>query len=82
MPSNDRLPVTAPTRSLVKGVPTGLRKALERWARAIQGNFDHMDLVITQVNEKHNNLDDNVQALTEHLNDKVADLESRLSALE
>jgi uncharacterized protein YceH (UPF0502 family) len=68
--------------SLVRGVGSPLKRGLERWKRVIQGNFDHMDGVITQVQEKHNNLDDNVQQLVEHLNDVVADLEQRIYDLE
>lgn len=69
-------------RSLVKQVATPWRKALERVLRAGQGNFDHIDGVITQVQEKHNNLDDNVQEFVTHVNDVVADLDARLNALE
>jgi hypothetical protein len=68
--------------SLVRGVGSPLRRSLERWKRIIQGNFDHFDGVITQVQEKHNNLDDNVQQLADHLNDVVSDLEQRIYDLE
>ena len=76
------VPVTALRPSLVRGVATPVRKVLERVLRAVQGNFDHLDNVIVQVNRKHNNLDDNVQSLTEHVNDTVADLEKRINGLE
>ena len=68
--------------TLVKQPSTPWRKALERWVRIIQGNFDHINGVISQVNKAHNNLDDNVQELTNHLNDVVSDLEQRIYDLE
>jgi len=71
-----------PRKTLVKQPSNPWRRSLERWKRVIQGNFDHLDGVITQVNKAHNGLDDNVQQLTEHLNDVVADLEQRIYDLE
>jgi len=69
-------------RTLVSQPSGPWRKALERWVRIIQGNFDHMDGVITQVQNRHNNLDDNVQELAEHVNDVISDLEQRIYDLE
>lgn len=50
--------------------------------RYIQGNFDHLDNIISQIQKRHNALDDNVQKLTQHTNDVVADLEQRIYKLE
>lgn len=82
MPNREKSPVVAPRSSLVRGVPSSVRRVLERLTRAIQGNFDHLDNVIIQVNNRHNALDDNVQELTQHTNDVVADLEQRIFDLE
>ena len=70
---------------LVRQPSTPWRKALERWVRIIQGNFDHFDGVIQQVNKAHNALDDNVQELTEFVNDNLqavaTDAEEAIAAL-
>lgn len=75
-------PGAKPREGLVSKVPSPPRNALNRWVRIIQGNFDHFDHVIREVQQKHNNLDDNVQDVVEHLNDVVADLEQRIYDLE
>jgi hypothetical protein len=60
--------------------PSPERAALERIIRAVQGNFDHMDLTIEEVSKKHNNLDDNVQELVDRVNETLADFDARLQA--